>query len=119
MPVDRFIEDEKPRVKVDVAVEGKTGELDFTTLKTGGIIKQRQRDKFTVRLKCPGGRVPLSKLPKIAEVAARYGGDYVHISFRQSIEIPYVDYRDFGKVRAELAEVGQEIASCGPRVRVP
>ncbi len=95
------------------------GELDLNTLKTGGFIKQRQRDKFTVRLKCPGGRVPLDRLAKIAEVARRYGGDYVHISVRQSIEIPYVDYRDFARLKAELAEVGQEVASCGPRVRVP
>lgn len=119
MPVDQNIEDEKNRVRVDVPVEGRTGELDFATLKTGGFIKQRQRDKFTVRLKCPGGRVPLEKLARIAEVARRYGGDYVHISVRQSIEIPYVDYRDFARLKAELAEVGQEVASCGPRVRVP
>ncbi len=119
MPVDHYIEDEKNRVVVDVEIEGKSGEFDFNTLKTGGIIKQRQREKFTVRLKCPGGRVPLEKLPKIVEVAKRYGGDYLHLSFRQSLEIPYVDYRDIGKMREELGEVGQEIASCGPRVRVP
>ncbi len=119
MAVDHYIEDEKNRVAVDVSIEGKSGEFDFNTLKTGGIIKQRQRDKFTVRLKCPGGRVPLEKLPKIVEVAKRYGGDYLHLSFRQSVEIPYVDYRDIGKIQKELGEVGQEIASCGPRVRVP
>ncbi|MCK5557539.1 MAG: 4Fe-4S binding protein [Candidatus Hydrogenedentes bacterium] len=119
MAVDHYIEDASDRVAVDVEVEGKKGELDFNTLKTGGIIKQRQKDKFTVRLKCPGGRVPLEKLEKIVEVAQRYGGDYVHLSLRQSIEIPYVDYRDIGKIQKELAEVDQEIASCGPRVRVP
>lgn len=119
MPPDHFIEDQKDRVPVDVEIEGRRGEFDFNTLKTGGIIKQRQRDRFTVRLMCPGGRVPLSKLERIVEVAKRYGGDYVHLSFRQSVEIPYVDYRDIGKVREELAEVDQAIASCGPRVRVP
>lgn len=119
MAMDRYIEDKGDHVKMDVEVEGKTGDLDFTTLKTGGIIKQRQKDRFTVRLKCPGGRVPLHKLAKIIEVARKYGGDYVHLSVRQSIEIPYVDYREIGQVQKELAEVGQEIASCGPRVRVP
>jgi len=119
MAIDRHIEDQKHRVPVDVEVEGKKGELDFTTLKTGGIIKQRQKGQFTVRLKCPGGRVPLEKLAKIVEVARKYGDGYVHISVRQSVEIPYVDFRDIGKVQQELAEVGQEIASCGPRVRVP
>ena len=119
MKTDRFIEDQQDRVPVDIAVEGKTGRLDFTTLKTGGIIKQRQKDKFTVRLKCPGGRIPVERLARIAEVARKYAGDYVHLSVRQSIELPFVDHRDIGQLRAELAEVGQEIASCGPRVRVP
>lgn len=119
MSKDRFIEDRENRVAVDIAVEGKTGVLDFATLKTGGIIKQRQKGKFTVRLKCPGGRVPLTRLAKVAEVARKYGADYVHVSVRQSIEIPFVSGEDLGRIKQELAEVGQEIASCGPRVRVP
>jgi dissimilatory sulfite reductase (desulfoviridin) alpha/beta subunit len=119
MSVDRHIEDQSKTVAVDVPVEGRTGELDFGTLKSGGIIKQRQRELFTVRLKCPGGRVPLEKLARIAEVAGRYGRGYVHLSFRQSIEIPYVHVGDVGNVQRELAEVGQAIASCGARVRVP
>jgi len=119
VPGDRHIEDRENKVAVDIAVDGKTGTLDFTTLKTGGIIKQRQKNKFTVRLKCPGGRVPLKKLAKIVEVARKYAGDYVHISVRQSIELPYVSFENFGRIKEELAEVGQEIASCGPRVRVP
>ena len=119
MSVDRQIEDTCGTAVVEASIEGKTGELDFRTLKSGGIIKQRQRDLFTVRLKCPGGRVPVERLARIAEVARRYGRDYVHLSVRQSIEIPYVSFRDIGKVQRELAEVGQEIASCGARVRVP
>ncbi|MGD8238457.1 MAG: 4Fe-4S dicluster domain-containing protein [Armatimonadota bacterium] len=119
MPVDRYIEDKKDRVDVDVAVDGETGELDFDTLKTGGIIKQRQRERFTVRLKCPGGRVPLDKLERALQVARKYGGDYVHLSVRQSVEIPYVNFKELGSVQKELAEVDQDIASCGPRVRVP
>jgi anaerobic sulfite reductase subunit C len=119
MAVDHHIEDTGDRVNVDIDVEGRTGEVDFGTLKTGGIIKQRQKDQFTVRLMCPGGRLPVERLARVAEVARRYGGDYVHLSVRQSVEIPYVDARDLGKVRDALAEVGQKIASCGARVRVP
>lgn len=93
--------------------------MDVTALKTGGIIKQRQKDLFTVRLKCPGGRLPLDRLEKVLQVARRHGRDYVHLSVRQSIEIPYVKAADLSTVRAELGEAGQGIASCGPRVRVP
>lgn len=116
---DSYVENEKDKVTVDITVDGETGELDFTTLKTGGIVKQRQKKMFTVRLRCPGGRVPLDRLAKIIEVARKYAGDYIHLSMRQSIELPYVNFRDLGHVKRELAEVGQEIASCGPRVRVP
>lgn len=119
MPIDHYIEDKEDKVKIDTEIDGKTGEINFNALKSGGVIKQRQKDLFTVRLSCPGGRVPVKKLKKIAEVAEKYGGDYVHISVRQSIEITYVHYKNFGKIKDELSEVGQNIASCGPRVRVP
>jgi dissimilatory sulfite reductase (desulfoviridin) alpha/beta subunit len=117
--IDRFIEDKTESLSVDLEVEGRKGALDFETLRTGGIIKQRQNGIFTVRLMCPGGRVPLSKLEKALAVARHYGGDFVHLSNRQSLEIPYVDFNNLGKVQKELAEVEQRIASCGPRVRVP
>jgi len=92
---------------------------DYQALKAGGIIRQRQKDRFTVRLKCAGGRMPLERLAMIVEVAKRYGQGWVHLSVRQSVEIPYVHADNVEKVREALAEVGQEIATCGPRVRVP
>lgn len=119
MAIDHNVEDRRSHVVVDAEIEGRTGDLGFDTLKSGGIIKQRQRELFTVRLKCPGGRVPLDRLARVVEVAREYGGDYVHLSVRQSIEIPYVSFRDIGRVQEKLAAVGQEIASCGARVRVP
>ena len=63
--------------------------------------------------------MPLSKLEKIVMVAKKYAGDYVHLSFRQSLELPYVDYRNFKAIYEELSEKGQKVASCGPRIRVP
>lgn len=117
---DHHLEEQK-RPKVEVELEkGKKEVFNLDQLKSGGYIRQRQKDLFTVRLRCPGGRVPFEKLKKIAEVGPKYSkGDYVHISVRQSIEIPYVDYHDFATLAEELKEVGQKIASCGPRVRVP
>lgn len=117
--VDHHIQDQGRSVEVETEVEGRKGTLDFNKLKSGGFIKQRQKDLFTVRLRCPGGRIPVEKLKKIAEVASRYGGDYVHLSFRQSLEIPYVNYKDFPALVKELEEAGQKVASCGARVRVP
>ncbi len=87
-------------------------------LKAGGFIPQRQAGKITVRCKAPGGRVPAERLARIAEVARKYGSGFVHLSVRMSPEIIGIDLADLDAVVAELAEAGQEIASCGKRFRV-
>jgi len=87
-------------------------------LKAGGFIPQRQRSKITVRCKAPAGRVSAQRLERIAQVARKYGDGTVHLSVRQSPEIPYVDLADLDAVVSELGEAGQEIASCGKRFRV-
>ncbi len=93
--------------------------LDFETLKSGGFIKQTQEDLFTVRLRCPGGKLTSQQLQKAAELAEKYGQGEIHTSFRQSLEIPYVHYQHFDAIAAELKEINWSVASCGPRIRVP
>jgi len=114
-------ENVKKKIAVSADIQGKNekGKIDLGSLKSGGFIKQRQKDKFTVRLRCPGGRMPVEKLKQVAESAAKFGGKYVHFTVRQSLEIPYVDYHNFTPLIDELKSVGQDVASCGPRVRVP
>lgn len=125
--IDRSIEEHarKRQVAIDVLVEAArggaplTGSLSFDQLKSGGYIKQRQKDLFTVRCRCPGGRVPVAWLRAAADAAERYGKGYVHLSFRQSLEVPYVNHHDFPEVTRVLADAGARVATCGPRVRVP
>ena len=93
--------------------------IDLKNLKAGGFIKQRGKDLFTVRLRVPGGRMKVSRLKKIAEVAEKFGGEFVHLSVRQSIELIDINFRDFDAVVEELGEASQKVASCGARVRVP
>ncbi|SNB45118.1 4Fe-4S dicluster domain-containing protein [Geobacter sp. DSM 9736] len=93
--------------------------IDLGNLKAGGFIKERGKDLFTVRLRIPGGRLPIDRLKKIAEVAEKFGGEFVHLSVRQSIELINVNFKDFDAVVAELGEADQKVASCGARVRVP
>jgi len=109
------------KIAVDANIAGKNerGKINFAELRAGGFIKQRQKDKFTVRLKCPGGKMSLDKLETVVKAAREFGKDYVHFTSRQSLEIPYVDYHDFGPLVEKLKTVEQEVASCGPRVRVP
>lgn len=93
--------------------------IDLNNLKSGGFIKERGKDLFTVRLRVPGGRLPVSRLKKIAEVADKFGKEFVHLSVRQSIELININFNDFDAVVAELGEGDQKVASCGARVRVP
>lgn len=106
-------------LKVELGKEARRLKLDFNQLKSGGLIKQTQKDLFTIRLRCPGGMLNSQKLRKAAELADKYGKGEVHLSVRQSVEIPYVHYHHFNEIAQELAEIGWSLASCGPRVRVP
>ena len=93
--------------------------MNFETLKSGGFIKQTQEDLFTVRLRCPAGKIKSQQLRKAAELADKYGRGEIHTSVRQSIEVPYVHHRHFDTIVAELKEIDWSVASCGPRIRVP
>ena len=93
--------------------------IDLNNLKAGGFIKERGKDLFTIRLRVPGGRMAISRLKKIAEVAEKYGGEFVHLSVRQSIELININFKHFDAVVEELGEADQKVASCGARVRVP
>ena len=99
--------------------EARRLKMDFAALKSGGFIKQTQGNLFTVRLRCPGGKLTSPQLRKAAELAEKYGQGEVHNSVRQSIEIPYVHYQHFDAIVAELKEINWSVASCGPRIRVP
>ncbi|HIJ80158.1 MAG TPA: 4Fe-4S dicluster domain-containing protein [Desulfuromonadales bacterium] len=93
--------------------------IDLNNLKAGGFIKERGKDLFTVRLRVPGGRMSIPRLKKIADVAEKFGGEFVHLSVRQSIELININYKHFDAVVEELGEASQKVASCGARIRVP
>ncbi|MDP2718968.1 MAG: 4Fe-4S binding protein [Dehalococcoidia bacterium] len=105
--------------KVALQKEAAKLKLDFNELKSGGFIKQVQKNLFVVRLRCPGGSLTPEKLRKAAEIAEKYGTGEVHLSIRQSLEIIGVHHNNFSSVVKELKEVGWSVASCGPRIRVP
>jgi anaerobic sulfite reductase subunit C len=99
--------------------DSKKSQIDLNNLKSGGFIKERGKDLFTVRLRVPGGRMSIPRLKRIAEVAEKYGGEFVHLSVRQSIELININFKYFDAVVEALGEADQKVASCGARVRVP
>ena len=91
--------------------------VDYATLKKGGFMRQKQKNNFSLRLRVVGGNLTAVQLAKIAEVAEKFGDGHVHLTSRQSVEIPFIKLEDIEKVKNALAEGGVQPGVCGPRVR--
>ncbi len=92
-------------------------DTELQELRTGGIIKQKQKDYFILRTRIPGGYLKADILKKYSLIAKKYGQDYVHISTRQGIEIPWIHINDIQKVLNDLKKLGILKGACGPRSR--
>ena len=91
--------------------------VDYAALKTGGFMRQKQQNHFSLRLAVVGGNLTSKNLQKIAEVAEKFGDGHVHLTSRQSIEIPFIKLDDIEEVKEELAKGDCKPGVCGPRVR--
>ena len=91
--------------------------VDYATLKKGGFMRQKQKNNFSLRLRVVGGNLTAKQLAKIAEVSDKYGDGHVHLTSRQSVEIPFIKLDQIDEVKASLAEGEVEPGVCGPRVR--
>ena len=91
--------------------------VDYALLKKGGFMRQKQKDNFSLRLRVVGGNLTAVQLAKIAEVAEKYGDGHIHLTSRQSVEIPFIKLSDIDAVKNALGEGGVEPGVCGPRVR--
>ncbi len=91
--------------------------VDYAALKAGGFMRQKQKNRFSLRLRVVGGTVTAEQLKVITEVADEYGEGYVHLTSRQGIEIPFIRLEDIDAVKEKLAQGGVSPGVCGPRVR--
>ena len=78
--------------------------VDYATLKKGGFMRQKQKNNFSLRLRVVGGNLTAKQLATIAEVSDKYGEGYVHLTSRQSVEIPFIKLDDIDEVKAALAK---------------
>ena len=91
--------------------------VDYATLKKGGFMRQKQKNNFSLRLAVVGGNLTAENLQIIAKVAEKYGDGHVHLTSRQSVEIPFIKLDDVEEVKEVLATGGCKPGVCGPRVR--
>jgi len=57
----------------------------------GGVITEKNADFATVRIRMPAGVVTPEKLRGIADISERYGAESVHLTNRQTVEIPHMN----------------------------
>lgn len=86
-------------------------------LKKSGYILQRDGIHFTIRLRLPAGEVTSTQLKAVADASERYGRGELHITTRQGIQIPWVEFEDLGPATKALERIDAPPGSCGPRVR--
>lgn len=91
--------------------------VDYALLKKGGFMRQKQKNNFSLRLRVVGGNLTATQLATIAEVAEKYGDGHVHLTSRQSVEIPFIKLEQIDEVKAALSKGNVEPGVCGPRVR--
>ncbi len=92
-------------------------QVDYKELKKGGFMRQVQKDHFSLRLRIVGGQILAEQLLKVYEIAQKYGHGYIHMTSRQSVEIPHIKLGDIETVKKELSDAGLQPGACGPRVR--
>lgn len=92
--------------------------LDLAELKKIGMVQQKQKEYFALRLRAVGGDLTSAQLRKITEVADKYGRGELHLSTRQGIEIHNVHHTALENARMELETAGVYMGACGPRVRI-
>lgn len=81
-------------------------------------IKQKQKERFALRLRAVGGDLTANQLSAIASVAEKYGAGGVHLTTRQGVEIHEVLAENLKPAQQELEGAGLKMGAEGNRVRI-
>jgi anaerobic sulfite reductase subunit C len=97
--------------------EVAAAQVSVDELKRVGIIGQKQKDLYLIRLRTVGGGMTAEELNTVAEVSRKYGNGRVHFTTRQAIEIHNIPVDNLQAAREEIEEGGLVLGVCGPRGR--
>ena len=92
-------------------------QVNLDELKRVGIIGQKQKDYYLIRLRTVGGGMTAEELGVVARVSKKYGKGQVHLTTRQAVEIHNIHVDDLQSAREELEQNGIVLGVCGPRGR--
>jgi len=90
---------------------------DYKELKKGGMMRQKEAGRFSVRLHVVGGSLTAEQVRAICDAAEKFGRGTVHLTARQGVEIPNVPTESLSAVKEFLGNTGVGVGVCGPTVR--
>ncbi|MDD1673614.1 MAG: 4Fe-4S binding protein [Methanomicrobiales archaeon] len=77
----------------------------------GGVITERNPDFCTVRVRIPAGNLTIEQMRGLATIAKTHGPGFVHITTRQTIELPHLNPSDLPRIARKLAKNGTPLGS--------
>jgi anaerobic sulfite reductase subunit C len=77
----------------------------------GGVITERDPNLCTIRLRMPAGVLSVGKMEGISEIARKFGVNEVHLTTRQTVEIPHIPSDQLERIGEELEKNGTPIGS--------
>ncbi|WP_135610947.1 4Fe-4S binding protein [Methanococcoides sp. AM1] len=86
-------------------------------LKKDGYLPQRQNNLCSMRVGITGGYVEADQLRAIADAAEKYGQGHIHITSRQGIEVPFVNFENVEAAKEDMKNAAVRPGVAGRRVR--
>jgi len=77
----------------------------------GGVIPERNKKFYTLRLRIPGGKITPDQMLGIGRAARKLGAATVHLTTRQTIEIPHLPLEDIPRLLKAVDKVGVTLGS--------
>ncbi len=91
--------------------------VNIEELRRVGIIGQKQKDVYLIRLRTVGGEMTAEELITVARVSQKYGSGQIHLTTRQAVEIPNIGVDRLQAAREDLEQNGLVLGVCGARGR--
>ena len=92
-------------------------EITDKELKLQGFIRQKDKAHFVVRVKTERGNVSSEQMAALSEIARKYGREYIYLTNRMNIIIPWIAQEHLNEVRQLVEKAGLVVGGTGPTVR--
>ncbi len=105
--------------KVEDYLAGLVGEIKFQKYRLQlGTYAQRQEGVQMQRIKIPFGGLSSDQVRRLADVADKYAGGFIHLTTRQDVQLYFITIRNVPNMMRELADAGITTReACGNTVR--